>query len=63
MTSVPRVPSAVQTATALRAERAREMAQIHQAACRYCRQGVVCSTGPELDERAARLARIVGGAS
>lgn len=52
---------AVKTALVLRAEKAREMAEIHNAACRYCRQGVVCSTREELDERAARLARRVTG--
>jgi len=47
----------------LAAERAREYAEIHAAACRYRAQGLVCSTCFDLDERAARLARLAGEAT
>jgi hypothetical protein len=41
---------------ALRADRARTLAEIHNAVCRWRRQGLVCATCTELNERAARLA-------
>jgi uncharacterized membrane protein YecN with MAPEG domain len=47
----------------LAAERAREYADIHRSACRYRAQGLVCSFCFETEERAARLARLAGGAS
>lgn len=53
----------MKTALVLRAEKAREYAEIHRSACRYRAQGVRCSTCADLDERAARLARLVGGDS
>ena len=39
-----------------RAAAAAEYAAIHLAVCRYCRQGLVCSTCSDLTERAERLA-------
>jgi hypothetical protein len=39
---------------------AAELAAIHQASCRYRRQGLVCSTCSELAERAERVARRFG---
>lgn len=39
----------------LRARRARELADIHDAVCRWKRQGLVCSTCDDLRERADRL--------
>lgn len=45
---------------ALKAERARTLADIHNALCRYRRQGLRCSTCQELNDRAARLARAAG---
>jgi len=39
-----------------RAAAAAEYRDIHLAACRYRRQGLVCSTCTELSERAERLA-------
>jgi len=38
------------------AARAIEAHEIHQAVCRYRRQGLVCSTCSDLAERAERLA-------
>ena len=63
MTSVPRAPCAEQTGLVLRAEIAREAAAIHEAACRYRRQGLVCSACFETQERAARLAKLAGEAT
>ncbi|HZO31679.1 MAG TPA: hypothetical protein VFH48_37435 [Chloroflexota bacterium] len=42
------------------ARAAAEYAAIHEAACRYRRQGLVCSTCSGLAERAERLARRAG---
>jgi hypothetical protein len=47
----------------LEVERADEEASIHEAVCRYRRQGLRCSTCASLNERAARLVRLAGGAS
>lgn len=44
----------------VKAERAREYAAIHRAACRHRAQGLCCSTCSELNDRAARLARRAG---
>ena len=63
MTSVSDMWAAAKAAFVIDAERAREYAEIHNAACRYRAQGLVCSTCTELDERAARLAKLAGGAS
>lgn len=61
MTSVaPTTPAVKTAALVLRAEKAREYAEIHRSACRYRRQGLVCSTCSELDERAARMAKRAG---
>jgi hypothetical protein len=46
--------AAVSTLT-VSAQRARELADIHQATCRARRQGLICSTCLELSGRAARL--------
>lgn len=59
MSIVPR--GASHTATlALKAERARTLFEIHDALCRWKRQGLRCSTCTDLNERAARLARAAG---
>ena len=50
------LPPAAVAVIVLKAEKARETAAIHAAACRYRRQDLVCSTCTELDARAARLA-------
>jgi hypothetical protein len=44
----------------LEVERADEAASIHEAACRYRRQGLRCATCTSLNERVARLARLAG---
>lgn len=46
----------------LRAEIARQDAAVHEAACRYRRQGLRCSSCQETQDRAARLARLAGEA-
>lgn len=56
---VPHKPTHVAT-LALKAERARVLFEIHDALCRWKRQGVRCSTCDELGGRAARLARAAG---
>jgi hypothetical protein len=43
-----------------RAARALEAHEIHQAVCRYRRQGLVCSTCTELAECAYRLSERAG---
>lgn len=48
------------TAT-LKAERARTLAEIHDAVCRARKQGLRCATCRELNDRAAILARVAGG--
>jgi hypothetical protein len=50
-------------AIVLAAEQAREQAEIHNAVCRYLRRGLRCSVCSSTQERAARLARLAGGAS
>lgn len=47
---------------ALRAERARVLAEIHNAVCRARPRRLACSTCTELNETAARLARAAGEA-
>lgn len=54
--SVPRAQPAASAMAVLRAETARQAAEIHQAVCRYRRQGLRCGTCSETVERAARLA-------
>lgn len=58
--SVLQLPPAAVAVIVLKAEKAREYAAIHRSACRYRRQGLVCSTCTETDERAARLAKLAG---
>lgn len=60
MQTIPR-PITHVAADTLKVERARTLAGIHNAACRYCRQGLRCSTGFDLNDRAAILARHAGG--
>lgn len=48
-TSSPRPPAPARQAVAPRAD---EMLQIHCACCRYCRQGLWCSTEGDLKQRA-----------
>lgn len=59
MSIVPHPPTHVAT-LALKAERARTLAEIHNACCRLRRQGLRCSTCFDLNDRAARLARAAG---
>lgn len=47
------------TTAALRAKRARELADIHACVCWAKRQGLVCSTCQQLNDRADRLEAIV----
>lgn len=53
-----KLPPAAVAVLVLKVEKAREYAAIHAAACRYRRQGLVCSTCVETRERAARLAKL-----
>lgn len=48
-------PICHEAARTLRARRARELAEIHNACCRHRRQGLVCSTCTELNGRAEKL--------
>lgn len=57
--SVPIVKTQV-TTLALKAERARTLAEIHEAVCRARPRRLACSTCWELNDRAARLARAAG---
>ncbi len=61
-TIVPDAEPAVklQATPMLAARRARTLADIHTATCRWRRQGVVCSTCTALTGRAARLEATCG---
>jgi hypothetical protein len=58
--TIPR-PTTHEVAATLRAERAREMYSIHTAVCRARPRQLCCATCRELNDRAARLARVAGG--
>jgi hypothetical protein len=62
MQTLPRIVTHVAT-LALKAERARTLASIHNAVCRARPRRLACSTCHELNDRAARLARAAGEAS
>lgn len=52
-----------ETTYALKARRARELANIHNAVCRWKRQGVACSTCADLNETAERWEARAAGVS